>query len=482
MRGQTSWHYHPYTRLDEIQQKTLPYICRLAPRKGGCELEWFDEGQSGAPHEVVCRLRGTSEPPLVVPAREACVSLALVDEREYEVCVRRTDRPEEVSRTRLFRTGEVPGTTVNYLHPYDDAFAFSGRYLCSPSIVQMPSGRLVVSMDVYGPRHAQNLTFLYKSDDGGATWQYLCDLFPCFWGKLFVHRDRLYMLSVTAEYGELQVGYSPDEGAHWIKPVTLFPGCGIRDEKGMHQAPTPVIEYRGRIWSAVDYGSWEKGGHASALVSCDATTDLMNPADWTCSQFVPFDPRWPGAVAGSRWGCLEGNAVVGPDGTLYDMLRYQISSVFDDRGPEGGVTHGKALLLRLDPDQPEKPLTFGQFVDLNGGMSKFVVKRDPVTQTYVSLVNEVLDATTPAQRNVLTLAASDDLISWHLVRRVLNGSDQSPDEVGFQYVDFVFSGDDILFASRTAFNHAHNFHDSNFITFHRIPAFRQLLSQGGEGR
>lgn len=476
MRGQSSWQYHPYTRLDENPRKTLPYICRLAPQRDTCEVEWFDQGAPEAAHRLVCRLRGNCEPAIVMDLDAPCVRLeGLADAHEYEVFIERTEQPEARSCTRLFRTGAVPGTVVNYLHPYDDFFAFSGRYLCSPSIVQAPSGRLIVSMDVYGPRHAQNLTMLFKSDDGGSSWQYLCDLFPCFWGKLFIHQGRVYMLSVSAEYGELQVGYSTDEGEHWVKPVTLFPGAGIRDEKGMHQAPTPVVEHNGRIWSAVDYGTWEMGGHASALVSCDASTDLMNPADWTCSEFVPFDPTWPGAVPESVWGCLEGNAVVGPDGSVFDMLRYQITSVFADKRKRGSVTHGKALLLRIDQQNPEAPLQFERFVDLNGGMSKFVVKRDPVTGKYVSLVNEVLDDTTPAQRNVLTLAVSDDLVQWRLVRRIIDGSAYSTDEVGFQYVDFVFCGEDIVFASRTAFNHAHNFHDSNYITAHRIERFRALL-------
>ena len=45
-------------------------------------------------------------------------------------------------------------------------------------------------------------------------------------------------------------------------------------------------------------------------------------------------------------------------------------------------------------------------------------------------------------------------------------------EVGFQYVDFEFDGDDIIFLCRTALNGAANFHDSNYSTFHRISAFR----------
>ena len=53
--------------------------------------------------------------------------------------------------------------------------------------------------------------------------------------------------------------------------------------------------------------------------------------------------------------------------------------------------------------------------------------------------------------------------------------DADPAFFGFQYADFIIDGNDILLLSRTAFSHAHSFHDSNFITFHRIKNFREML-------
>ena len=48
---------------------------------------------------------------------------------------------------------------------------------------------------------------------------------------------------------------------------------------------------------------------------------------------------------------------------------------------------------------------------------------------------------------------------------------------GFQYVDWLFDGADIIAACRTAFDDdeggAHNFHDANYLTFHRIANFRE---------
>src|SRR5690606_28763177 len=78
-------------------------------------------------------------------------------------------------------------------------------------------------------------------------------------------------------------------------------------------------------------------------------------------------------------------------------------------------------------------------------------------------------------RNTLALMSSDDLVNWQMHEIVL----QHPDVMdhGFQYVDWQFEGNDIIFLSRTAYNDglggAHNNHDANFLTFHRIENFRK---------
>ena len=40
-----------------------------------------------------------------------------------------------------------------------------------------------------------------------------------------------------------------------------------------------------------------------------------------------------------------------------------------------------------------------------------------------------------------------------------------------------FEGDDIIYVCRTAINNAHNFHDANYSTFHRIKDFRKLVAE-----
>ena len=47
----------------------------------------------------------------------------------------------------------------------------------------------------------------------------------------------------------------------------------------------------------------------------------------------------------------------------------------------------------------------------------------------------------------------------------------------WQYIDWQFEDDDIIYLSRTAFDDglggAKNAHDANFLTFHRIVGFRK---------
>ncbi len=476
MKGQTNWQYKPYTRLIHNKKKLNPYIVHIAPYEKYCEVQWIDNGYTGE-HKITCHHRGgTDVESITTPDCFAKID-GLKAGREYEVIVERVDGSGK-SDYRFFKTGYIIGTVVNYLHPLDDAYSFSGRFLCSPCILRTKTGRLLASMDVYGRGTAQNLTLLVKSDDDGKTWQWCCDILPSFWGKLFNHEGDVYMLSMTAEYGEFQVGVSKDDGETWSKPVTLFPGAGVREEQGMHQAPTPVVIHEGRLYTGVDYGSWfnkEGYGHASAIASCDVTKDILDPANWVLSEFTPYDKNWEGAVPHSMWGGHEGNAVLGPDGEIYNILRNQITSVRKKHIDDSVITNGKAFILKLDKNDLEKPLEFVRFIDFNGGSCKFVIRRDEKTGNYVALVNKVVDNACPGQRNILSLSVSKDMFNWTIVKDLIDASDYSPHEVGFQYPDFIIDGDDILYLSRTAFNGADNFHNSNYITFHKLEDFRQYL-------
>ena len=80
----------------------------------------------------------------------------------------------------------------------------------------------------------------------------------------------------------------------------------------------------------------------------------------------------------------------------------------------------------------------------------------------------------PHFRNLLSLIVSDDLENWKVVTDLIDYRDADKQKHGFQYVDFHFDGDDIIYLCRTGINNPNDYHDSNYITFHRIKNFREL--------
>lgn len=468
MKPADTWSCRPYRQLDDELDFPLT-VCRLAPGRDTIELEWLDETsrQAGREYEVRYKPAGADGCAAVKVSGNKTVLGGLLPDTDYEVLVAAGC---QTSRTRLARTGFVPGTVVNYLHPADTAFQFSGRYLCSPSLVKLPDGALLASMDVYASKAPQNLTLIFRSEDNGASWHYLTDLFPCFWGKLFAHQGDVYMLAMSTEYGDLLIGRSTDGGRTFCKPEVLFRGSCSYAEKGPHKAPMPVTAHAGRLWTAVDYGAWSMGGHASCLLSIDENEDLMKAENWALTKPLAYNPDWEGAVKGPSRGLLEGSAVVSPAGDIINFLGYRTNDCIPDRD--------RAVMLKGDTDNPENRLAFHKIVDFYGNRAKFSVLRDEVSGLYFSVVNRLQGANTRGMRNIVSLSASPDLEHWRIVCDLLDYSSADPAKVAFQYVDFIFDGEDLLFLSRTAFNNAASFHDSNYCTFHKVEDFRRLAMPG----
>ncbi len=113
-------------------------------------------------------------------------------------------------------------------------------------------------------------------------------------------------------------------------------------------------------------------------------------------------------------------------------------------------------------------------VSFPGGGAKFSIKRDPVTSKYFALVNP--QDLPDLYRNVLSLSTSNDLRNWRIAKELMRHPD--PDYHAFQYVDWDFDGDDIVYACRTAYDDglggANRAHDANYLTFGRITAFRDV--------
>lgn len=361
---------------------------------------------------------------------------------------------------------KVPGVVIDHVP------AASGLYVGSPSIAILPGGDYVASHDLFGPKSAEMqraTSRVFRSSDRGLTWRQVSTIEGQFWSTLFVHRGALYILGTDRHHGNAIIRRSTDGGSTWTTPADGSTGL-LRDNGEYHCGPMPVLEHAGRLWRAIEWRNppvaWGINYRAGVL-SVPVDADLLDASAWTCTEFLPSDRSWNDGDMGA-W--LEGNAVVAPDGQVVDVLRVQT------RSPEE-----KAAIVRISPDG--KRASFDPatgFVPFPGGAKKFTIRFDPQSKLYwtlASIVHERHWANNPGGiRNTLALSSSPNLTEWTVRCIVLYHPDVA--KHGFQYVDWLFEGDDIVAACRTAYDDgqggAHNAHDANFLTFHRVAGFRSL--------
>lgn len=454
------WNYAPYRPY--FYEVGDIYVCRISPTENEFTVEWLDINEE---YTVFLKKRDENEFREVLKTTDNfCTIKDLEENTEYEFYVQAGDKK---SRTRIVRCGEHEGVAVNYLHPEDDAYAFSGHFLCSPSLVKHPDGYLLASMDLFAGDYPQNLTLIYRSDDGGETWHYVSELMPCFWGKLFIHKNELYMISVSTEYGDLLIGKSLDGGKTFTSPVTILRGAnGKHGECGVHKNPQNVLVHNNRIYITIEWGSWGRCYHAPTVISCDCDSDLLDYTNWVIPHPVKYDPNWEGTAKGKSAGNLEGTLVLSPENELLNVMRYQTGGCV----PE----YGLALVYKVDTENVQNPIKYHYAMEFPANLSKFMIKKDEKTGLYYTICSRITDPTNIYARNLVSLMVSKDLKKWDLVCDLIDKRHEDSKKVGFQYVDFEFDGDDIIWLCRTAQNGSSTYHNTNLITFHRTKNFRDI--------
>jgi hypothetical protein len=376
----------------------------------------------------------------------------------------------------IFTTAQVPGSVVAY------SPAASGLYIGSPSICILSNGDYLASHDLFGPKSNEferPNSRIYRSKDKGKTWTQISEINGQFWSKLFVHEKGLYFMGTSKHHGNTIIRKSTDGGVTWTEPTDGENGLLLAGE--YHCAPMPLIEHNGRLWRAMEdaMGSVKKWGkrYGAFMMSIPLGADPMKAANWTSSNVLRYDST---LLNGNFGAWIEGNAVVDPTGQLWDVLRVDDKSTLEE----------KAAFVKISADG--KTATFDpntDFVKFPGGSKKFSIRYDPKSKLYWTIANFIpqeIKAANPGKnpasiRNTQALFSSEDLRNWDLRTILL----QHPEIIkhGFQYVDWLFEGKDIIFLSRTAFDDgqggAHNNHDANYLTFHRIKKFRKIGMKEG---
>lgn len=359
-----------------------------------------------------------------------------------------------------------PGVVVSHISKE------TGKYIGSPGLCILPDGTYIASHDEFGPKSTEfrsAQTRIFMSKDKGNSWKRIANIDGQFWSNLFVHKGELYIMGVNKHHGNLIIRHSKDGGYTWTIPYS--PTTGLILEGEYHTAPMPIIEHNGRLWRAVEYATapstaWGRR-YSAMMVSVTADADLLIADNWVRSNHLPYDSTY---LDGKFRAWLEGNAVVNPQGELLNILRV-------------GVQSGDEYAAFVNISDDGRTASFDPhsgFVKFPGGSKKFSIRYDEQSKRYWMLTNlvkpEYKDLGPANVRNTQALCSSSDLVNWVTHQIVLQHDDVK--HHGFQYVEWLFDGDDIILLSRTAYNDgtggAQNNHDANYLTFHRIKDFRSL--------
>lgn len=359
---------------------------------------------------------------------------------------------------------EQPGSVINYIQSPNRflGIPLNPIYISDPSIVVLPNGDYVASHALFGSgsgSSSSGTTSVFRSSDKGQTWTHLVTLTGILRASLFVHNGDLYLLGAQSEQLSSVIRKSTDNGNTWTTPVDAQ--TGLFSLAGMG-TPNNPITYGGRIWTA-------QGG--VRVLSAPATVNLLLESSWTRSNAAsnaghPFGEAW------DTW--TEAQVVASPQTGVYILpkIKNQMNTA--------------TIRILSATTVSFNAAASNAFPSLPGGEKKFGASYDPVSGKFYIVSNPVLPVHADSGvahdliRTTSAIISSKDLMYWDVEKIFIftPNIDNGTFGEGFQYFNFDFDDDDMVIASRTAFDvgggqrKPPRGHDSNLLTFHRIEDFR----------
>lgn len=377
-----------------------------------------------------------------------------------------------------------------------------GVYVGSPTIWKMPNGSCLAAHDFFGHTTLNSTVQVFVDHTGrcagpAARWEYAGNVTGMYWANLFApviapaaveQPGVVYLFGVSdgdhAKARSIVISSSRDYGRTWSRPSVLvpdLPGGGLV----YHCAPTPVLTASdGRLYRAFEvYHNYTAVMIRTRQPYAGAGADLLSPGTWELSAPLTFDPKYYPTGWTGHFGWQEGNAVEGPDGGIYDILR------IDGQTP---AVHNKAAVVQVGGSGAEfGRLSFDRIIDFPSTSSKFTIRRHPVSKKYYALSTDVTPAAVAGgwvyARNHLVLAQSDNLWNWTTCGTLLSDDTGMPPAdsaryTGFHYVDWVFDSDDILYSVRAGYRGSNTFHNANRLLVKRLPSFATVCAAAGQWR
>lgn len=390
-------------------------------------------------------------------------------------------------------------------------------YCYSPGIAVLPGGRLLSTMDFGGPGvidmpgarpnalypQLYNLGRVSISDDSGKTWRRVHD-HPLCHARPFVVKNSVYILGHSGDLGILR---SDDRGESWSEVSWLTDG------ESWHQAPSNVWYRNGAVYLVMERITeqncdWPVNAIAPVLMRGGLEDDLLKRENWTfaseliCNQVLP-ERELNGIGAQFYDASLENNRFAQPLGWLEaQVIQFQDpDDVWTD--PAGHTFHlflrtntglaNVAAMLRVEEKEDGSMITCLEkapsgktitLVYLPGGHMKFHMLYDEITNYYWLLSTQCTDGLKTFrsmpdgrgdpvnERHRLMLHFSKNCFDWCFAGMVCMGPDEFKSR---HYAAMAVRGEDLLIVSRSGDEHAKSNHDTNFISFHVVQDFRDLI-------